>query len=286
MMTGKEDMETLIARAAKAVNDAEALLVCAGAGMGVDSGLPDFRGNEGFWKAYPPFAKLGLNFIDMANPQWFQRDPQLAWGFYGHRLNLYRDTIPHKGFDLLLRWGQAGGDNYFVFTSNVDGQFQKAGFQEDRILECHGSIHYLQCTDPGCNASIWLAENVRVTVDEATMRAKKPLPTCPTCQALARPNILMFGDWGWLGDRSEDQYQRYGQWLEENKDARLVVVECGAGTGVPTVRITAERAAASANATLIRINTREPAVPPKHIGVPMGALEALEKISLQIRSVS
>jgi NAD-dependent SIR2 family protein deacetylase len=281
-MNGKEDTEHNIARAAAAVKRAEALLVCAGAGMGVDSGLPDFRGNEGFWKAYPPFARLGLNFIDMANPQWFQRDPALAWGFYGHRLNLYRKTVPHQGFDLLLQWGRARQDNYFVFTSNVDGQFQKAGFLEDRVLECHGSIHHLQCTNPGCSSSIWPAGSVEVTVDETAMRAIKPLPACPACQALARPNILMFGDWAWLGDRSEDQYQRYGQWLEENKDTPLVVVECGAGTGIPTVRLTAERIAASANATLIRINTREPSVPPRHIGIAMGALEALEKINSQI----
>jgi len=89
-MTNKKDTETLITQAADVIRNAEALLVCAGAGIGVDSGLPDFRGNEGFWKAYPPFAKLGLNFIDMANPEWFSQDPELAWGFYGHRLNLYR----------------------------------------------------------------------------------------------------------------------------------------------------------------------------------------------------
>jgi len=65
----------------------------AGAGMGVDSGLPDFRGDEGFWKAYPPMAKLGIRFSSMANPRWFESDPELAWGFYGHRLNLYRATV-------------------------------------------------------------------------------------------------------------------------------------------------------------------------------------------------
>jgi NAD-dependent SIR2 family protein deacetylase len=281
-MTDRKDTEVLITQAAEVVKNADSLLVCAGAGLGVDSGLPDFRGNEGFWKAYPPFAKLGLNFIDMANPEWFSQDPELAWGFYGHRLNLYRKTTPHQGFNILLNWGQSKPGGYFVFTSNVDGQFQKAGFREDRVLECHGSIHHLQCIHPGCRSSIWSAKNETVTVDESTMRAQKPLPTCPTCQATARPNILMFGDWSWLGDRSEDQYQRYSQWLQENRDARLVIVECGAGTGVPTVRMTSERIGSSANATLIRINIREPFVPPKHIGIPLGALETLQKIDSHI----
>src|SRR5690348_10067591 len=77
-------------QAARAIADADAMLIAAGAGMGVDSGLPDFRGPEGFWRAYPAFAALGLRFEEVANPSWFRRDPALAWGFYGHRLNLYR----------------------------------------------------------------------------------------------------------------------------------------------------------------------------------------------------
>jgi NAD-dependent SIR2 family protein deacetylase len=87
-----------IRMAAKAIQEADALFITAGAGMGVDSGLPDFRGNSGFWKAYPPIAKLGLSFSEMANPKWFDQKPEMAWAFYGHRLNLYRATVPHRGF--------------------------------------------------------------------------------------------------------------------------------------------------------------------------------------------
>src|SRR5215471_1744008 len=110
--------------AADAIRSADAILIGAGAGMGVDSGLPDFRGNEGFWKAYPPFRKLGLTFIGLAQPYWYHSDPQQAWGFYGHRRNLYRATTPHEGFGILRRWAEKMRAGYFVFTSNVDGQFQ------------------------------------------------------------------------------------------------------------------------------------------------------------------
>src|SRR5262249_60236034 len=75
--------DDLIQRAAEVVRRADALLIGAGAGMGVDSGLPDFRGAHGFWRAYPPYQKLGLNFVELANPCWFRDDPELAWGFYG-----------------------------------------------------------------------------------------------------------------------------------------------------------------------------------------------------------
>jgi hypothetical protein len=53
--------------------------------------------------------------------------PSRAWGFYGHRLNLYRKTVPHAGFDILRKWGEKMPLGYRVFTSNVDGQFQKEG---------------------------------------------------------------------------------------------------------------------------------------------------------------
>ena len=123
-----------IERAAAAVAAADALVVAAGAGMGVDSGLPDFRGDEGFWNAYPPYRHLGLSFVELANPRWFVDDPALAWGFYGHRLALYRSTRPHAGFDLLRAWISACTGGGFVFTSNVDGQFQRAGFDPTRIV--------------------------------------------------------------------------------------------------------------------------------------------------------
>lgn len=272
-----KNIDLLLKQAAECIHQADALLICAGAGMGVDSGLPDFRGDQGFWKAYPPFAKLGYSFTDMANPQWFERDPHLAWGFYGHRLDLYRKTVPHQGFDILLRWGmekleKRGG--YFVFTSNVDGQFQKAGFAEDRIVECHGSIHHMQCSAP-CRESTWPAEKTVVIVNEETMKARDPLPECPACGRVARPNILMFGDWNWVPGNTQAQQQRFYQWLVQNRGRSIVIIECGAGTGVPTVRINSESIVSKYKAQLIRINARESFVPPGQIGLPMGALEAL-----------
>ncbi len=264
-------------RARRALEGARALLVTAGAGMGVDSGLPDFRGNEGFWQTYPPMARLGISFVEMANPTWFRRDPELAWGFYGHRLNLYRATEPHRGFALLLELGSALPGGLFVFTSNVDGQFQRAGYPEEAIVECHGSLHHLQCTGP-CSGALWSAEGMEVEVDGESFRARPPLPACPSCGAVARPNVLMFGDWSWIPSRTAAQERRFEAWLEEHGSPDLVVVEIGAGTAVPTVRLTSERVAARFGATLVRINPREPEVPRGQIGLPAGAVEALERI--------
>jgi NAD-dependent SIR2 family protein deacetylase len=126
---------------------------------------------------------------------------------------------------------------------------------------------------------VWYAEGTGVTVDEETMNAREPLPQCPHCGAVARPNILMFGDWNWISYRTDDQQHRMGQWLTENRGGSVVIVECGAGTGVPTVRMTSESIVSRFNASLIRINVREPRVPHGQIGLPMGALEALTGIA-------
>jgi len=272
-------LESILELAAKAIASADAILITAGAGIGVDSGLPDFRGPEGFWEAYPAIAKLGLSFSQMANPAWFKRDPALAWAFYGHRLNLYRRTIPHNGFQLLLKAAAQKPKGYFVFTSNVDGHFQKAGFAPDRIVECHGSIHHLQCTQ-NCTCEIWDAAGTEVIVDEAVFRAAGTLPRCKHCAELARPNILMFGDHLWQSHRSDAQQKIYNTWIRDPQgpSAQLAIVEIGAGTSIPTVRSTSERAAALTGGTLIRINPREPEVPAGHLGIPLNAGECLRKI--------
>lgn len=190
-----------VSQAVEAIKTADALLIAAGAGMGVDSGLPDFRGAQGFWRAYPALEKLGLSFEEMADPVWFSQNPHLAWAFYGHRLNLYRQTLPHQGFSQLLEIAKAKAHGYFVFTSNVDGQFQRAGFAVERMVECHGSINHFQCTAP-CTDEIWDAATATVSLDEGSFRAVEPLPQCRNCSAQARPNILMFGDGSWLSQRT------------------------------------------------------------------------------------
>lgn len=271
--------------AAAAIREATALVITAGAGMGVDSGLPDFRGKEGFWRAYPAYRHLGLSFVDMANPRWFDHDPSVAWGFYGHRLALYRSTEPHDGFAILRRWAQSMPDGARVFTSNVDGQFQKAGFADETVEECHGSIHHLQCTR-ACGIGIFSAAPFSVEVDPGTFRARAPLPACPRCGALARPNVLMFGDWQWDPARSNAQEERFSAWADRaiRPGTRFVVVECGAGVAIPTVRHFGEDLASRSRGTLLRINVRDPQAPPAAISLALGARAALAAIDQFIPS--
>lgn len=277
-------------RAAELIAGAGALLVCAGAGMGVDSGLPDFRGPEGFWRAYPPYRALGLRFEELADPVHFAADPSLAWGFYGHRLGLYRRTVPHDGFAVLRRWAKHVPTR--VFTSNVDGQFQRAGFDgagneagneagdEAEVAEVHGSIHHLQCTVP-CSDDTWPAGELDVAVDPSTMRATGELPSCPHCGSLARPNILMFTDAHWVPGRSQRRLDALAAWRRP-RAAALVVLELGAGLAVPTVRRHAELASAASGA-LIRVNPHEAGI--RHgrgVSIALGAADALTRLDSRV----
>ena len=267
-------------KAAEVINEASVFIITAGAGMGVDSGLPDFRGDKGFWQAYPPYARLGISFIDCANPEHFVRDPPFGWGFYGHRTNLYRNTIPHEGFHIIKRWIEQKNAPYFVVTSNVDGQFQKAGFEEENIQEVHGSIHWMQCIEP-CSDAIW-PNHEQITVDDTTMRAGH-IPRCPACGKVSRPNILMFGDCCWLSQRTNEQEQRFQQFKDEHGGKKIAVIEMGAGTAIPTIRAISERIGwRNKEATVIRINIREPEIVKPHIGFACGALEGLRKIDASL----
>jgi len=260
-------------KAAVQISQADGLLITAGAGMGIDSGLPDFRGDHGFWNAYPALGKLGMSFTKIANPRSFAQMPDIAWGFYGHRLQLYRKTEPHEGFRLLARLAAKLKHNAVVFTSNVDGHFQKSGVMADRIMECHGSIHHLQCS-ANCGQMIWRADEFNPEIDEVSCTLLSPLPLCPQCGSIARPNILMFNDFQWDSKRTDWQYANLQVWLSSVR--KPVVIELGAGVAISTTRSFGE----SIGCPLIRINPHEADVERRNdISIPLGALDGLQRIS-------
>ncbi|MGO9108618.1 MAG: hypothetical protein ACLP9L_05230 [Thermoguttaceae bacterium] len=134
----------------------------------------------------------------------------------------------------------------------------------------------------GCTDAIWSAEDTAVLVDESTIRARPPLPQCIRCGRLARPYVLMFGDGGWVSNRSEGQEQRYRRWLGQLAGKRMTVVEFGAGMGVPTVRWECERR----GGRLIRVNPRDTAAPPGSIVLPVGALQAIRAVDRMIGRIA
>ncbi len=265
--------ESLFSRAASLISQSDSLIITAGAGIGVDSGLPDFRGPKGFWGVYPALGKAKMHFEDIACPTAFIENPRLAWGFYGHRLAMYREVEPGPAFRILLEIAKRLTYGAFVYTSNVDGHFQKAGFDPRRIVECHGSIHHLQCLNE-CMQDIWAAQTFNPEVDTDACQLLNDFPTCKWCGGIARPNIVLFGDYSWLNGRAVPQRHRYGEWKLQVE--RPIVIEIGAGTSIPTVRFFSE----NQHCPLIRINLTEAEVSrPDDISLPIGGTAGMQGIA-------
>eukprot|EP01130_Rhizamoeba_saxonica_P003949 TRINITY_DN1634_c0_g1_i3.p1 TRINITY_DN1634_c0_g1~~TRINITY_DN1634_c0_g1_i3.p1 ORF type:complete len:153 (-),score=25.42 TRINITY_DN1634_c0_g1_i3:6-464(-) len=119
----------------------------------------------------------------------------------------------------------------------------------------------MQCTEP-CDNDIWSGDTIDMPAIDSMFKAEGDLPKCRNCGELARPNVLMFGDWDFIPDRTEEQHQRYSEFLHNIQGKRVVIVEIGAGYDVPTVRSQSENLTRELqDAFLIRINPRDVNVP-------------------------
>ena len=116
-----ENSFDLIENFFKILNNSNFLLITAGAGFSVDSGIPDYYGDEGFWKSIPVLKSYELNYKGICNPKWynffnfrFVQKPNLAWAFWFHCYDLYKNTKPHEGYFILKDLIQNKfKDNYF-----------------------------------------------------------------------------------------------------------------------------------------------------------------------------
>ncbi|CAF1133962.1 unnamed protein product [Didymodactylos carnosus] len=246
------ETEQIIDKVAELILNCDAILFTSGAGMGVGSGLGTFRGiAAGVW---PPLQQHPeLDFTDMSNPSWFHQaqgnsskhdTANFGYAFWAFRYDAYTSAAPHHGYLIAKQWSELSHiKSAFSFTSNIDGHWIKSGWKESLVLECHGSIDYMQCVK-NCNARIWPTNNaLKLTVDPKTNCVTDPLPLCPDCHKLARPNVLMFGDWEYIDNRLKKQQGHYDQFKSGLAAAKskLLIIELGAGTAVPTVRFESER---------------------------------------------
>jgi len=243
-----------IKKAAEALSEADHIIVTSGAGMSTDCGMPDFRGKDGFWNAYPKYKELGLNFYDLAQAKWFKEDPHLAWGFYGHRKNMYQNCVPHFGYNFLKELSLK--KDMFFITSNVDGLFEKSGIDKNRIWEIHGSIHKFQHIEThwydkdNLSNEIISSEGYDIEIDES-MRIKD-LPKKDGL--ILRPNIAMFGDYNWNQKEALRQQEAFNAW-EFGVHGKIAILECGAGVAIPSIRMIGESLKNKYSANFIRINT-------------------------------
>ena len=273
------ELEHAYRQAAEAILAADALLIGAGAGMGVDSGLPDFRGPEGFWRAYPAFR--GQRFEEISNPVWFQRDPEQAWGFFGHRLNLYRATAPHAGFEILRRWGEEPAAGLLRLHQQRGRAFPPAGFAAERILECHGSINF-----PPVRGRLHGGDLVGGRHDCRLWRRPRSVPGRP-CRVASTAG-------GWPGPTCSCSATGAGSPAAPTSSSdgietgwgrlsgkRLALLNLGPGRACPRCGWECE----SRGEQLVRVNPRDTESPPGTIVLPVGALQAIQAVDRIIGSI-
>jgi len=152
------------------------VFVLTGAGISAESGIPTFRGVDGFWR--------GHAIESVATPEAFARDPFLVWSFYSERREGARDKEPNAAHLALARLEERIQDRFFLCTQNVDPLHERAGSR--RVAHMHGRLFETRCSDPECARPPY--------PDEGTYTRREDLPRCTVCGALARPHICWFGE--------------------------------------------------------------------------------------------
>lgn len=182
------------------------IIAITGAGISSESGLPTFRGKDGYWvkgsKNYHP--------MELATNEAFEKDPEVVWEWYHYRRNLYSKTEPNQGHYALAQLEQffkKHNRNFTLVTQNVDGLHEKAGSSKD-LFEIHGNLFYMRCYE-GCNDKIVAIEDGQTGV-----------PICPDCHGKMRPHVL------WFDEFYDEEFYKFRTILNlgyEKMDALLLV---------------------------------------------------------------
>jgi NAD-dependent deacetylase len=147
------------------------LTVLTGSGVSQESGVPTFRGEDGFWSKYRP--------EDLATWRAFEEDPELVWRWYDHRRRVIAEVDPNPAHHAIARL-ESAREHFTLITQNVDGLHARAG--SSAPIELHGNIWRARCT----------REQLRIDLRENPL-SEIP-PTCRACGALLRPDVVWFGE--------------------------------------------------------------------------------------------
>jgi NAD-dependent deacetylase len=156
--------------ATERLHGASRVAVLTGAGISAESGIPTFReAQTGLWAQYNP--------EDLASPQAYATDAKLVWDWYAWRYELCANANPNAAHKKLALLEQRTPE-FLLVTQNVDGLHARAG--SERMVELHGNIMQARCES--CHTRFALEIGFEIP------------PTCPTCGARARPNVVWFGE--------------------------------------------------------------------------------------------
>ncbi len=155
----------------EALRDARNVAVLTGSGVSAESGIPTFRDAQtGLWENYDP--------MELATPEAFARNPELAWTWYEWRRKLVGEAKPNPGHNALAELEKHVPD-FTLITQNVDGLHAEAG--SENVIELHGNIRRTICSKEGS------------VVEPGDFDEGTP-PRCPNCGSFLRPDVVWFGE--------------------------------------------------------------------------------------------
>jgi len=147
------------------------VVALTGAGVSQESGLRTFRDPQtGIWTKHKP--------EDLASPEAFRRDPKLVWDWYAWRREALKGVRPNAGHYALVEFAR-NIPEFMLITQNVDGLHRLAG--SPRVLELHGNIQRVRCSECGSFAEDWQDNG-------------EDVPRCAVCEGLLRPHVVWFGE--------------------------------------------------------------------------------------------
>ncbi|KAG7402055.1 hypothetical protein PHYBOEH_007269 [Phytophthora boehmeriae] len=289
-----------IKSASQAVQDADYLLVSAGAGLSAAAGL-DYTSEAVMKKFDPEVRKILPSFRTMYNSIGFQHwDPPLMWGYLFKQISMVRfDWVRHRTAptydyikNIVSTFEKRQRGSTFIKTSNADGMFEQEGFDMDSVYIVQGDYGRIQCLKPCSQESVWdskpFMEKGLESFNPQTYRIEDPagIPKCPKCGG--EMFLLLRVDDSFLQSALDGKRVVYEKWLAQvmdhvkNDGKKLVILEMGAGFNTPGVlRMPDERLAFTDGVQLVRVNPEYPEMPFQSHGVEVGedANSVLEYIS-------
>jgi len=155
------------------------IFVITGAGVSAESGIPTFRGKDGYWRNLDP-AKL-------ATPEAFARDPELVWEWYRERRQRIRNAQPNAAPVAITRLAQIA-DEFLLVTQNVDDLHGRAGLPREKMVQIHGDIFLTKCSR--CDFGFTDYDHDHEHEEEEGNVVSR----CSKCDALMRPGVIWFGE--------------------------------------------------------------------------------------------